>query len=605
MRRSQTRVRFLCQLASKPRYPEVSYRSYWKRSSDSYRLWRRSTQVWLGDKQTRKTEPYILPRLILDLDAHDSPYVTKLEDLSPEEETNLIKGYDRAGKPEDEAYERGIGHSKGEEQSPSTTERLAQKLKATTHGRKSTPSRKVIDALEPFLMTVSPTDLLLYAFRGYPLDLHGEKGLNFPNISKLLDAHNVTPIDNARVGTRSLIYDFTKDGEITLKNAQFTTEREQMISLALSTCHDWYNFRKCVFMLASTDAGRSYLHRRGGAIVACLERAFRNKSDSKSSPYSLQEALRFLNHLTYNMMSNNVDIGDRLCNAGILYSTECASLPALKKYLQIAVDNNYKTDERTRAALQSLCRTLVSPIDLNSGLQLRQEDIEEMQRFLTGWKTDYGASSGEEKQNCFADFFPQHYFSSSPNFSLYYNYILGLATIGWKSSLHREFLRLESYNPGMFSAGMKGLLFATAYVVAKDSNMALTFLEMDPPPLPGITNSSTKDHMTDIAGNSLANDRNIDGDSTTWEHKPINGRELYQGSHPKSLINVMLPIFYGLQGFSPDNSKLQALPPAIPQQPKEALAILEKLFNVASLVNTSLPSGQMESRAIRNHEAGK
>jgi len=584
MRRTQARVCPLCQLASKPRFPAVSSRPYWKRSSESYRLWRSSTQLWLGDKQTRKAEPYILPRLILDLDAHDSPYVQKIEDLPLEETVNLIRGYDRAGKSEYECDERGAGNSRMGQKGNSKTRSLTREVATTTHRRKVKRSQKTIDALSPFRMTVSPTDLLLYAFRGYPTDLHSEKRLKFPDISKLLDAHNVTPIDNARVGTRSLIYDFTKDGETTLKNVQFKPEREEMISLALSTCLDWYDFRKSVFILASTDAGRNYLRQRGGAIVGCLKRISRFRLDSHSSTYiSFNEALRFLNHLSFNMMSNDVDIGERLCNAGIFYSTECASLPALKKYIQIAVDNKYEADVRTRAALQSLCKTLASPVELQPKLQVRKEGIEEMQSFLTGWKTDCGAESGDEKQTCFADFFPEGYFVGTAKFSLYYNYILGLAVIGWKASLHREYLRLENYDPPMFSAGMKGLLFATAYVIANDLSMALTVLEKDPPPPPSESKSRTKSGLPNTMEDNLAHGQNIDVDLTSLEHMPTRSTDFYQGPSSKTMISIMLPIFYRLHGISPGDSKLRELPAAFPQEPKEALEIIERLFDADSL----------------------
>ena len=578
MRRNKAEICLLRQLASKPRFPNVSNRGYWKRSSDSHRVWRRSTQLWLGDKQTRKAEPYILPRLILDLDAHDSPYVKKLEDLTPEETINIIKGSNRTSKSEHASNVRSIGYPREVEQNRGSTGKAGIATQMGNHA----PAKKAADTLNSFRMTISPIDLLLYAFRGYPTDLRKEKRFQFPNISRLLDAHNVTPIDNAGVGIRSLIYDFGKDGEKSLKISQFTTEREHTISLALSTCRDWYSFRKSVFMLASTVAGRKYLSRRGGIVVQYLKQNVRKDLLSGSSTHiSLEEALRFINHVTVNMMSNGANIGYRLCNAGIFFSAECASLPALKKYLQIAVDNNYKTDSRTRAGLRSICRAITSPADLQPRRQHLEDNFEENQKFLTGWKTDYGAKSGDEKQNCFADFFSKPYFNDMESFYLYYNYILGLATIGWKESLHREFLRLESYNLRMFSASMKGLLFATAYVIAKDSSKALTFLEKCPSPLDR-GGSITNDDMINTRDDDLTNDQNLGSDTASGEQEPVIAK-LHQDHPPKAMINIMLPIFYKLHGAPLENSLMKELPAVFPQEPKEALAIIEKLFNIDSI----------------------
>jgi len=411
---------------------------------------------------SRSNEPFILPRLVIDLDATDSKLVRRWEDIEIEEDPA----------PPEQPTVRG--------------DRESMKEKAGTDELRRTVPLKTLITMPP--------DLLNYALLGDPMATTSRR---YPQLRKLFQSRMIQPKDNAETKVQQLTFNFLIDETERFAASGFPEASELAIVDHITEIKVFSKLHRTISMLSRTIEGCQFLARNSIAILESIRNCRKAQSVLETTSNSLPEkvtarmVLRMLNNLQLNMESKGVDFGPRLSNAGLYYAGKVLNLPALWKYLQILCANSYATEWRTVAALGDVFRiNRINKINRHPlrGFVPSAARISDFLRLLTGWEKDGIRQDGEERSLSFASLCHQH---SSTEFltCLYPKYLLALGELKctqalwaeWKSTeVNAEYMPFPSLFRGAEHMRFRARMFAFAFLVGGDKLRALEVLRWVP-----------------------------------------------------------------------------------------------------------------------------
>lgn len=406
---------------------------------------------------SRSNEPFILPRLVIDLDAAESKLVRRWEDIELEEDP-------------------------------------ASPVQPTVRGdRESMKEKHGTPKLRPTVplktLITMPPDLLNYALLGDPV---ATTSRSYPQVRKLFQSRMIQPEDNAETKVQQLTFNFLIDETERFAASGFPEASELAIVDHITGIKVFSKLQRTISMLSRTIEGCQFLARNSNAILESIrscrkaQGVFETTSNSLPEKVTARMVLRMLNNLQLNMESKGVDFGPRLSNAGLYYAGKLLNLPALRKYLQILCANSYATEWRTVAALGDVFR--INRYKLRGVDPSKHDRKSDFLRLLTGWEKDGMRQDGEERSLSFASLCHQ---DSSTEFStcLYPRYLLALGELKctqalwaeWKSvEVNAEYMPFPSLFRGTEHMRFRARMFAFAFLVGGDKLRALEVLRWVP-----------------------------------------------------------------------------------------------------------------------------
>lgn len=409
---------------------------------------------------SRSNEPFILPRLVIDLDAADSELVQRWEDIELEE--------DQA--PLEQPTVRG--------------DRESMKEKNGTHELRPTVPLKTLITMPP--------DLLNYALLGDPMATTSRR---YPQLRKLFQSRMIQHEDNAETKVQQLTFNFLIDESERFAASGFPEASELAILDHITQIKVFSKLHRTISMLSRTVEGCQFLARNSIALLESIRNCRKAQSVLKRTSNSFPEkvtarmVLRMLNNLQLSMESKGVDFGPRLSNAGLYYAGKLLNLPALRKYLQILCTNSYATEWRTAAALGDVFRiNRINRHTVRGSDPSKHDSQSDFLRLLTGWEKDGIRQDGEERSLSFASLCHQ---DSSTEFltCIYPKYLLALGELKctqalwaeWKSAeVNAEYMPFPSLFRGAVHMRFRARMFAFAFLVGGDKLRALEVLRWVP-----------------------------------------------------------------------------------------------------------------------------
>ena len=415
---------------------------------------------------SKHREPYILPRLVIDLDANDSQFV-------------------REAKEEDYAVQDKPPRWRQRDETPLRDYALEKGL-----------SGRVSSAINTHHITAP--DLLLYALFGSPdsSSMSRNRSLGTQLLQKQFRDYKIYPLDKANTKIKRLTNAFTTYASKVLEDAGFLPERQPQIIEQLLHCRPselWRMLRT----IASTTEGCTFLAVHGEHVVTAILAHAKSRTSVR---LGTGQVLRLLNNLHLNMQSKGVAIGSHLCSAALYYASRRYSLSSVRKYLDILCAESYSP---TPLAFKAMERLVVAhrqgPNFHRSQYQQVSEDERhcEILKLLTGWESGGVPQHGEKRQSCFEPHTMTPTFASpmstlsdtassvaaSSETNRYGAYIVALGYIGASNAVWHEWC-----NPSHDLLGDPDILlqhrhpdiaqsFALAFLMAKDYNRALHVLQ--------------------------------------------------------------------------------------------------------------------------------
>ncbi|KAF4633229.1 hypothetical protein G7Y89_g4893 [Cudoniella acicularis] len=403
---------------------------------------------WLA----QSSEPYILSRLVIDLDAVDNEQVQKFEDMPKEEQENQL------------------GLTPPAQRIPSET-------------KIEPPAQEAVLPLRA--IRPEPPDLLSYALLGDPV-LSMEPQKNTPrniNLQQLFKSRMIQPQDTLEEKIIQLTLGFTTNPLERLEAAGFTSmKKKKIIMHDLSLNNRFPVLRRLIGRLSTTTEGCELLLQRNSKAIINGIKACRTWSHGHEYRAKVTSAmvLDMLNSFTLNVASRNLKIGSDLCLTALYYASKANNIPSVIRYLEmsreISCDWNHPA---AVAALVSLQHNFVKELPFSYSWMAWKDDAfkrREIAKLITGWSLGDRPDKAVARKLSFA-------FNATPNlsaapFTLYTRYILGLGEMGFHHGLwsewqsHLEIAR-ETTTP-LFGS----YLFAMAMVLAKEPERAQDILKV-------------------------------------------------------------------------------------------------------------------------------
>jgi hypothetical protein len=405
---------------------------------------------------SRPYEPYVLPRVIIDLDAADSKFVRRLEDLPKHERESQLRIRKTWPRRQDEPVRRQ-SYILTEDWDPEVVPLTTVYLK--THA-------------------VTSPDLLQYALLGEP----STQSTGAHYLRNIFKRRMLPPQEDASTKIQQLTVDFTTDAAQSLKAAGYTPNpiQEEKITQDLLSCWSFRRLERMLVMLSTTTEGCKFLATKGKVVVQAIRRIRKagfgtfDETGYKAPEVKISMVVELLNNLTRNMTSRGVEIEDCICCAGLYYASKASLLPAVKMYLDIARRHGYRFDWKFGEAVRNLMfdytKENIAPKRWAAWKDeaSRREDV---LKLITGWNF--------EEVSC------SHFISTAENWkgtiTPYSSYIVGLGEMGFSNALWDEWeSRAASILRGKHNVRFKGQLFAMAFVLAKDPERALEILKSIP-----------------------------------------------------------------------------------------------------------------------------
>ena len=411
-----------------------------------------------SSSRQRSREPYMLRRLVIDLDSSDNKYVR------PAEDREIPVPSDQERKPRDYTM-------------PRRPTRLL-KLKGWENNG-------------PFnIRTTTPLDILSYALEGLPTRPHSQKSPGTHSHSELLELFNERRIlssDSTQAQLEQLLDGFFADEASNLRAAGFGVESDESINFQLRKRYTSFrSFSRAISMLSSTVDGCRFLAARGavaGGIKSCYEHR-PNFQNHEPRP-SVSAIIHLLNNLRVNMNSKGVSIGPHLCSVGLLYSAMGFQLQSTSTYLQTMVDNSYSTNRLTHHAITALLsrnwdssrvfKTL--PDELLADVNSRRTAL----NILSGCDSDGQFGPLNQRKPSFASLIRQDH-NDDFSINVYPAYIITLGKMSESEALLQECATIKDRHlpvilRGTKNSTRKACLHAVAFVLAKDLDNAAAVLK--------------------------------------------------------------------------------------------------------------------------------
>lgn len=407
-----------------------------------------------SSSRQRSREPYILRRLVIDLDSSDNKYVRPAED--------------------------------GETPTPSTQD---------CKPRGFTIQRRPVRMLKlkgwenngPFnIRTTTPLDILSYALEGPPMWRLPATHSN-SELLELFKERRILSSDSTQAKLEQLLDGFSSDEASNLRTAGFGVESGNSISFQLRKRYTSFReFSRAISMLSSTVDGCRFLATSGaveGGIKSCFEHRPHNHSHEQKPPISA--IIQLLNNLHVNMKSKGISIGPHLCGVGLLYSAMGFQLQSTRKYIQTMVDNDYPTHGLTHYAITALLSRNWDQLRMSQTLHDEPLVDANSRRtafsVLTGCDPEGQFRPLEQRGASFATLIRQDR-NRDFNMNLYPAYIITLGKMGESKAILQEFSTIQDQNlPGILrgvnGSTRKACLHAVAFILAKDMENAAAVLK--------------------------------------------------------------------------------------------------------------------------------
>lgn len=386
-------------------------------------------------------EPYVLPRLVIDLDAADSKYVRQAE------ESELKDWHPRFS------------------MKPQTSPRSIPNWNKRTILKKD---RRGLSTIQ-----VTPPDLLTFALLGDPSGRWDPKTQYLRSIYRYL---KLDPEDGVNIKARQLTAGFTYNATERLSLAGMAEHKknEAYLSRQLRDSDDgggYPHVARMISMLSTTKEGCSFLATRGNIIRKAINvcRKLQNQ-DNHQTIVTSKMVLLLLNNLRLSMESKGMYLPYEIASTALYYATKTWNLPAIRKYLEISPGDPSRVSEPTKI-LSSLVSRLLDEPERATG-SMMQATLE----LLTGWDGSKDLVVPGHRDLSFVSLFGRFERSS---FSL--AYLVGLAELGLKDTLQAEW-EADSRNAirnVFWEANMKlkAQSFAVAFLLAGDRDRALSILQ--------------------------------------------------------------------------------------------------------------------------------
>jgi hypothetical protein len=370
-----------------------------------------------GYASIRKKDPYILPRFVIDLDANDSKYVRRAEDLEPNVPSEA-KWTDRF---------RRRSHQKGKDD---------EREKRSLHR----VQLMGWDSNGPFRTRITTAlDIFGYALQGDPPSTRSSES---STLLEIFTEQRIYTSDNSETKIQQLLHDFATDETSNLKMTWFGVLDVESIRLQIQRYTSFRRLSRAISMLSSTADGCRFLAANGDSVVegvrSCLKAQEYTEVPEPSA--TVLAVIQLLNNLFLSMKSKGIQIGPDLCNAGLYYSAKGFQLQSTKLYLETMVDNGYPTNLHAKRALSYLSLNTGRPRSfyttrnkLAIGIDRRQAVL----KLLTGWESNGTPLPGEQRKASFASLLSQNR-NGDVSINIYPDYVIGLGKMGESKVLLNE-----------------------------------------------------------------------------------------------------------------------------------------------------------------------
>jgi hypothetical protein len=432
----------------------------WHQSLKSSHI--RSLSRGYSSFRQRSREPYILPRLVIDLDSSDNRYVRQEEDGA-----GTIQNAANYRPKRAQEVKTGRPGARSEITTPRKGNKTAEHESRNDRDmRRGFWTMRIGRGNNNDLFkasTTSPLDILTWALNG---DEAGAETVpeQEPNIHFSDTTMDVsTSINTTGVDLRDKSI-WTRIGRTFVPLARLHRE---------------------ISSLCSTAKGCKFLLEKESLVVMALQfyntpRPYGTKAGSARAVKS--RILRQLNNIHINMKSKGLEIGPALCNAGLYYSSVTDTSESLAMYLQIMVANGYELTEYTPWALNQVLRK-VRPMDLSQATTNRLTDHTVLS-LVTGTEPDGPICPLEQRNPSFASLLRQNQPEDLVT-RLYTIYLVTLGKIGAGKHLMQEYQTAQNSQVSHVPRSLRGdensvrraQLFAVAFILARDVENAAAILK--------------------------------------------------------------------------------------------------------------------------------
>lgn len=373
---------------------------------------------------TKRVEPFDLPRVVIDLDAIDSPNVVtttkphKLQ-IHPREWRDMRKHTD-----------------------PVPMQTHKSKFGATL------------------------PEILAYTLLG---DSSHSDTLQSKYMQTFLRARRLhtTPTEQDHINNLAL--------DIQLDPVERLGDEASVLERRIQHCGDIVQLRRIVDILSTTLEGCQILrlHLAAATWRTLKTRHVNWREEFPGKKATNLEMLVLINNTCTNMISRGLTPHHHLVHAALYHASKCESLPAIRQYLSLSFGEGREFGRAMRHLQLCLVRTKQSAPATNMLPWMGREDREkELLKLLTGWEHGDKPTQGESRGLSFALLSPVF----SHNHSLY---IIGLGEAGLCEALNAEWKIV--YQENVLSKFLwSSQLFATAYLLANKPGKAKSILAAVP-----------------------------------------------------------------------------------------------------------------------------
>jgi hypothetical protein len=374
----------------------------------------------------RDREPYVLPRLVIDLDSADNPFVNKAEDVMD-----------------------NVAESSREKNRVQRRE-LSGNDQATVVGQKALDDSNI-----------TSYGLLSYAFLGDNLKTAHEHHY----LLQYLESIGLAPMDSVKTKTEQLLLHAT-DYEMNLEYAGFTETTKSKIAKQIAECNSFEQLRRVISLLCTTKDGCEFLARNGSSVVQSI-RCCRASPMEQLYVLHTQRVLQLLNNLRLSLESRGIQVGADICNAGLYYASKCRNVAAVQIYLNVSRRNKYKTDLRT-------IKSMMINWQNQEVAHGRRADL---MRLLLGVEESIATSEKLEREACFSSLLEQEH--KYPQ-AMYLSYLNVLGVLRHSDEISKEWDRVGIPDLLRENRRLKSQIFAIAFLIAKDPERAHIILDSVP-----------------------------------------------------------------------------------------------------------------------------
>jgi hypothetical protein len=404
-------------------------------------------------------KPFILNRLVVDLDARDSKFVKPVEELNEQNAWyNSLRG---RSKPKHRPV------------------------------RIPKPLRPEVFDLGPFqTRAVTTIDLFTYAIKGDHFCSNSSDKLSL--LRDIFDRLRIETRDTADSKLEQLLVNYTTKEETNLNEAGFQPsngENEEAIKKQITRYSSFRSLRRLVSMLSRTKAGCKFLARNGGSvaegIMSCRQTARSRVAEQWDPRPHADDILKVLNNLRLNMESKGIEIGPDLCDIGLYFAASILQIQSMKTYLRLMVANNYQANRYTWLAMFKFFSirqhregqrkdVLLLKLMHNAGMALKQTTM----TLLTGWQASGVPQPGERRQPSFRSLVPNAG-TEKASLDLFTTYILTLGYLQEHEAVWYEATNamLPTSIRSFMAPRPRACLFAIALLIADQPAKAKLLIE--------------------------------------------------------------------------------------------------------------------------------